>query len=361
MESEPVNRTNALEAFASRATPVYQDGKTLAKGGDGMAIDVRTDSGRPKILLSRRWPEAVEAELRERYDVTVDPEDRPLDAAAFTEAMRHFDALCPTVTDRIDADILSIPDRRVRIVANYGAGIEHVDLEAAKAAGIVVTNTPDVLTDATADIALTLLLMASRRAAEGEWELRSGGWTGWRPTHMLGTSLSGKLLGLVGYGRIARATADRARAFGMQIAYYSRRRAEIEDGARYVPSIESLAAEADVLSLHCPGGAETRHLVNTALLDRMKPTAILINTARGSVVDEAALATALQDGKIAAAGLDVFEREPQVTPALLTLPNIVLLPHLGSATLETRIEMGRRAGANMDRFFAGEEPHDRVA
>lgn len=331
------------------------------KGGDGMAIDVRADGGRPRILLSRRWPDTVEAELRERYDVTVDPRDQPLGAPAFIEAMKSFDALCPTVTDRIGAEILSIPDRRVRIIANYGAGIEHVDLEAAKAAGIVVTNTPDVLTDATADIAMTLLLMASRRAAEGERELRSGGWTGWRPTHMLGTSLSGKLLGLVGYGRIARATADRARAFGMEIAYYSRRRADDEQGARYVTSLDALATEADVLSLHCPGGTATRHLVNAALLDRMKPTAILINTARGSVVDEAALAGALRERTIAAAGLDVFEREPQVTLALLDLPNIVLLPHLGSATVETRIEMARRAGANLDRFFAGEEPHDRVA
>ncbi|MEC4592164.1 D-glycerate dehydrogenase [Nitrospirillum amazonense] len=319
----------------------------------------------PKILLTRRWPDAVEAHLRQRYDVTVDPGDRPLSAAELTEAMGRYDAICPTVTDRIGAAILAAPNARVRILGNFGAGFEHIDLEAAKAAGIVVTNTPDVLTDATADLAILLMLMASRRAGEGERELRAGQWTGWRPTHLLGQGLAGKRLGLVGFGRIAQATAARARAFGLSIAYYSRRRAdagvEAALAATHIGSLEELAATSDVLSLHCPGGPATRHLVNAALLARMKPTAILVNTARGTVVNEADLIATLSSGAIAAAGLDVFEGEPAVNPGLIALPNAVLLPHLGSATLETRTAMGMRVAANLDRFFAGEVPHDRVA
>ncbi|MBB6253119.1 2-hydroxyacid dehydrogenase [Nitrospirillum iridis] len=319
----------------------------------------------PKILLTRRWPDAVEAHLRQRYDVTVDPADRPLSAAELTEAMGRYDAICPTVTDRVGAAILAVPDARVRILGNFGAGFEHIDLEAAKAAGIVVTNTPDVLTDATADLAILLMLMASRRAGEGERELRAGQWTGWRPTHLLGQGLAGKRLGLVGFGRIAQATAARARAFGLSIAYHSRRRADVGVeaalDATHVDSLEELAATSDVLSLHCPGGPATRHLVNATLLARMKPTAILVNTARGTVVNEGDLIAALSSGAIAAAGLDVFEGEPAVNPGLIALPNAVLLPHLGSATLETRTAMGMRVAANLDRFFAGEVPHDRVA
>ncbi|MDG2521554.1 D-glycerate dehydrogenase [Caulobacter segnis] len=317
---------------------------------------------RPKILLSRRWPQAVEAHLAARYDVTLNTDDRPLDEVGFREAMGRFDALCPTVSDKISAAVLAAPSPRVRIIANYGAGFEHIDLQAAKASGLVVTNTPDVLTDATADLALLLILMTSRRAGEGERELREGRWTGWRPTHMLGRSLAGKTLGLVGYGRIAKATAQRARAaLGMKIAYHSRRRAEDEQGAVYHNTLESLAAASDVLSLHTPGGAETRHMVDGALLRRMKPSAILINTARGSVVAEADLARALTEGVIAAAGLDVYEGEPAVNPVLLAAPNLVLLPHLGSATLETRTAMGMRVADNLDRFFDGEPPLDRVA
>jgi lactate dehydrogenase-like 2-hydroxyacid dehydrogenase len=222
-----------------------------------------------------------------------------------------------------------------------------------------------VLTDATAEIAVLLMLMASRRASEGERELRSDRWQGWRPTHLMGRDLAGKTLGLVGFGRIGQATAAMAaRAFGMKIAYYSRSRAapeaEAVTGGRYVASLDTLAAEADVLSLHCRGGAETHHLIDKALLARMKPSAILINTARGTVVNEADLAAALADGTIWAAGLDVYEREPAITPALLDLPNVVLLPHLGSATIETRTAMGMRVVANVDRFFAGEELLDRV-
>lgn len=319
----------------------------------------------PRLLLTRRWPDEVESELRSRYAVTVDPDDRRMSSAQLAQAMRDFDILCPTVSDRIDAAILSVPSPRVKLIANYGAGVDHIDLAAASAAGVPVTNTPDVLTEASAEIAILLMLMASRRASEGERELRAGGWQGWRPTHLMGRSLAGRTLGLVGFGRIGQATARQAvRAFGMKIAYHSRSRAtpeiEAETGASYFASLEALAADADVLSLHCAGGAATFHLIDAAILARMKREAILINTARGTVVDEAALAAALSSGAIRAAGLDVYEREPAITPALLDLPNLVLLPHLGSATLETRTAMGMRVVANVDRFVAGEELLDRV-
>ena len=317
---------------------------------------------KPKILISRRWPQAVETRLSARYDVTLNETDTPMTLDQLRAAMTEYDALCPTVSDKVPAEVLSAPGARVRIVANYGAGYEHIDLEAARAAGLVVTNTPDVLTDATAELALLLMLMAARRAGEGERELRAGEWRGWRPTHLLGQSLAGKTLGLVGYGRIARATAERAKALlGMSIAYHSRRRAEDEDGAVYFDSLEGLAEVADVLSLHTPGGPQTHHMINAGLLKRMKPGAILINTARGSVVNEEDVAQALNDGVIGGAGLDVYQGEPAINPALLAAPNAVLLPHLGSATLETRTAMGMRVADNLDRFFDGEPLLDRVA
>lgn len=317
---------------------------------------------KPKILISRRWPQAVETRLSARYDVTLNETDTPMTLDQLRAAMTEYDALCPTVSDKVPAEVLSAPGARVRIVANYGAGYEHIDLDAARAAGLVVTNTPDVLTDATAELALLLMLMAARRAGEGERELRAGEWRGWRPTHLLGQSLAGKTLGLVGYGRIARATAERAKALlGMSIAYHSRRRAEDEEGAVYFDSLEELAEVADVLSLHTPGGPQTHHMINAGLLKRMKPGAILINTARGSVVNEEDLAQALTEGVIAGAGLDVYQGEPAINPALLAAPNAVLLPHLGSATLETRTAMGMRVADNLDRFFDGEPLLDRVA
>lgn len=317
---------------------------------------------KPRILISRRWPDAVQQRLAARYDVTLNQTDTPLTIDQLKAAMGEYDALCPTVSDKAPAEVLLVPGGRVKIIANYGAGFEHIDLDAAKAAGVVVTNTPDVLTDATAELAVLLMLMTSRRAGEGERELRAGQWAGWRPTHLLGQSLAGKTLGLVGYGRIARATAQRAKAaLGMEIAYYGRRRAADEDGASYYETLESLAAVSDVLSLHTPGGPETHHIVDAALLARMKPTALLINTARGSVVNEADLARALTEGVIAGAGLDVYQGEPTVNPLLLAAPNAVLLPHLGSATLETRTAMGMRVADNLDAFFDGKPPLDRVA
>ncbi len=320
---------------------------------------------RPRILITRPWPKAAEDDLRRRYDVTVN-EGGPLDKAALIQAMHDYDALASTVTDKLDAEVFATPDARVRMVGNFGVGYEHIDVKAARAAGIRVSNTPDVLTDATADIALLLMLMTSRRAGEGERQVRSNGWKGWGTTHLMGQSLQGKTLGLIGFGRIGRATAHRAHAaLGMKIAYHNRRRVdpELEGplGATYVDRVEDLIETADVLSLHCPGGAETRHLINAERLKTMKPTAILINTARGSVVNEADLAQALRDNVIAAAGLDVYEAEPKVHADLLGLENVVLLPHLGSATVETRVKMGLRVCANIDRFFAGEPLIDPVA
>jgi lactate dehydrogenase-like 2-hydroxyacid dehydrogenase len=284
---------------------------------------------------------------------------------ALRAAMREYDALCPTVTDRIDESVLAVDGRRVQLLGNFGVGYNHIDIEAAKKLGVRVSNTPDVLTETTADLAILLLLMTTRRAGEGERELRDGRWTGWRPTHLMGQSLEGKLLGLIGFGRIAQATARKARqGFGMRIAYNSRRRAatevEQQTAAQYIDAVDTLVATCDVISLHCPGGASTFHLINAERLRLMKRNAVLINTARGPVVDEAALVAALCEKRIAAAGLDVYEEEPRVHPGLLTLENAVLLPHLGSATLETRTAMGMRVAQNLEAYFAGTPLRDPV-
>jgi lactate dehydrogenase-like 2-hydroxyacid dehydrogenase len=321
---------------------------------------------RPRLLITRRLPNSVHERLRNSYDVTANADDVPLDRHALARALREFDALVPTITDRVDAELLQGAPFRTRVIANFGAGIEHIDLEAARRAHIVVTNTPGALTEATAEIAVLLMLMAARRAGEGERLLRAGQWRGWAPTQLLGQDLRGKTLGLIGFGRIARETARRARALlDVRVAYHSRSRASAEDeaalGASYHDSLAALLADSDIVSLHCPGGAATRHLLNRQALAWMKPTAILINTARGSVVDENALADALSRGVIAAAGLDVYEAEPAVHAELLKLENVVLLPHLGSATLQTRTAMGMRAADNLDVFFGGGTPPNRVA
>ena len=313
-----------------------------------------------RILVTRRLPAPVEEVLAERLDAQLSDADDALSRPELVAALADCDILLPTITDRLGAEMLR-PGARVKLIANFGAGVEHIDLDAARAAGIIVTNTPDALTETTAELALTLMLMSARRAGEGERLIRSGGWTGWGPSALMGQGLTGKLLGLVGYGRIARSTAARARAFGMRIAYFSRSQvADPGDAVRF-DSLTALAEAADVLSLHVPGGDATRHMIDAALLKKMKPTSILINTARGSVVDEAALADALVSGSIAAAGLDVFEDEPKVQPALIGLENAVLLPHLGSATLECRMAMGMQAIANIDAFLAGQDPPNRVA
>ena len=320
---------------------------------------------RPRVLITRRWPDAVEQQIAARFDVEFNENDRPLDQADLAAAMSEFDVLCPTVCDRIDAEVIGSGDR-VKLIANYGVGFDHIDTEAAKAKGIAVTNTPGVLTDATADISLTLILMAARRAGEGERELRAGEWSGWRPTHKLGSSLKDKVLGLVGFGRIGIATARRAHhGFGMKIAYYGRREAEPaiarELGAEFYPDLTDLLGASDFVSLHVPGGAETEGLIGEAALAAMKPGAYLINTARGGIVDHAALAEALREGRLAGAGLDVYPAEPQVPQELLGLENVVLLPHLGSATRETRTAMGERALANVIAWSEGRTLPDRVS
>ncbi|MBT2134429.1 D-glycerate dehydrogenase [Croceibacterium sp. LX-88] len=318
-----------------------------------------------RVLVTRRWPEEVERALQERFEVVLNGPDRPLSQAELARAMNEFDVLCPTVSDKIDAAVFD-NGCRVRLIANYGVGFDHIDLAAAKAEGIAVTNTPGVLTDATADIALTLLLMAARRAGEGERELRDGRWSGWRPTHLIGSALKGKVLGLVGMGRIAVATARRAKhGFGMRVAYYGRRECEPEIAreleAEFFPDLHALLGASDFVSLHVPGGAETTNLIDAKALAAMKPTSYLINTARGGIVDHDALADALDNHRIAGAGLDVYPHEPEVPAALLGLENVVLLPHLGSANAETRIAMGMKALANVEAFAKGEPLPDRVA
>ncbi len=320
---------------------------------------------KPKVIVTRRWHEDVEAVLRERFDTQLNEDDHPMSVAELQDALRNADAVLPTVCDKVTAEVLGVDDMRARILGSNGVGFNHIDLDAAKAAGLTVTNTPEVLTDCTADLAMTLLLAVARRAGEGERHLRNGEWTGWRPTHMMGTSVTGKTLGLIGMGRIARAVATRAaRGFDMKIVFHDPfpPGAEALAGLNAVQaeSPEDVYAQADFLSLHCPGGKETYHLIGTQVFKAMKPGAFLINTARGDVVDEAALVDALRDGEIAGAGLDVFEKEPAVTPALIEMENVVLLPHLGSATRETRKAMGMRVVENIEAFFSGETPRDKL-
>jgi lactate dehydrogenase-like 2-hydroxyacid dehydrogenase len=320
---------------------------------------------RPKIVLTRRWPEAVEKSLAERFDVRLPAEDRSLDAAQLQALVGDADALCPTVTDRIDAAVLAAAGPRLRIIGNYGVGFEHIDLQAARARKLCVTNTPDVLTAATADLTMALILALARRVVEGDAWVRRGQWPGWCPTQMLGTQVSGKTLGLVGYGRIARAVAARAHhGFGMKVRVFSPRLDSRSAGPLPIetcPTVEAVLERADFVSLHCPSRAETRHLIDATRLRLMPRHAFLINTARGNIVDEAALVAALAQGVIAGAGLDVYEREPQLAAGLAALPNVVLLPHLGSATHETRIAMGMRVLQNLEAFFAGRSPPDRIA
>lgn len=320
---------------------------------------------RPVVVVTRRLPEEVEADLARDFEVRLNADDVPLSADGLKEALRTADALLPTVSDRLTAEVLAVEPLRAKIIANFGVGFNHIDVNAAKARGLAVSNTPDVLTDATADTAMTLLLMVARRAGEGERHVRAKAWTGWRPTHMLGTHVTGKTLGLVGMGRIARAVARRAHhGFGMKVIFHDPYPPSPQEaaalGAEPVGSLDDVFARADFVSLHCPATPETRHLVNAGRLQQMKKGAFLINTARGDVVDEAALVQALKAGTIAGAGLDVFEREPVVTEDLLAMENVVLLPHLGSATRETRIAMGMRALENLRLYFAGKPLRDKV-
>jgi len=320
---------------------------------------------KPKVIITRKWPEAAEARARELFDVTLNKDDHPMSVADLQEALKTADAVCPTVSDKVSAEVLSATPLRCKILGNFGVGFNHIDLQAAKERNLVVTNTPDVLTDCTADIAMTLMLMVARRAGEGERHVRMKAWTGWRPTHMIGTKVTGKTLGLIGMGRIARAMAHKAHhGFGMRIIFtdpYPPPPEIVKDlKAESRNTVENILQEADFVSLHCPGGDETRHLINDARLAMMKPSAFIINTARGDVIEPAALIKAIKQGRIAGAGLDVYEGEPRVQEEFLTMENVVLLPHLGSASMETRVAMGMRAIENVQAFFSGISPRDRV-
>ncbi|SIS49724.1 Lactate dehydrogenase [Roseivivax lentus] len=312
---------------------------------------------KPKILITRGWPAECEARAARDYDATLNADDAPLDTDQMRAALADYDAVCPTVTDALPADLFE-GSPRAWIIGNFGVGYNHIDVAAAKAAGIAVSNTPGVLTDCTADIALTLMLMIARRAGEGERMVRAGAWHGWTPTQLIGTKLSGKTLGIVGMGRIGIATARRAQhGFGMKVVYYNRSEVAAErlqglDATR-LPSIDAVCEAADMVSLHLPGGGENSGMIDAARLDLIGPEGFLINTARGDVVDEAALTAALEAGRIRGAGLDVFAKEPHVPDALRHLDNVVLLPHLGSATAETRAAMGHMVLDNLDAFFAG--------
>lgn len=320
---------------------------------------------KPSVLISRRWPASVEAKLQQHFHVTLNTEDRPLSAAEFKSALQHYDAICPTVTDTLSAEVLRVANKRCRILGNFGVGYNHIDIEAARSEGLIVTNTPRVLTESTADIAMTLLLMSARRGAEGDRLVRAGQWHGWCPTQMMSSDVTGATLGLIGFGRIAQAVARKAHhGFGMKILYTKPSPADpiiVADlQAEACSSVEELLTRCDYVSLHCPGGASTRHLINAERLKLMKPTAHLINTARGDVVDSQALVDALNKRQIAGAGLDVYEGEPEIHPGFRELENITLLPHLGSATIATRTAMGEKVLANLHAFFTGQELPDRV-
>lgn len=315
-----------------------------------------------RLLVTRRMTAAAEAAISQAFEARFRDSTSPLTEAEAVAALRDNDAVLPTLGDPFTAGVLGTADRRARVLANFGAGFNHIDLGAARAAGIVVTNTPDVVTDATADIALTLILMCARRAGEGERLVRSGRWTGWHPTQMLGRHVTGRTLGIIGMGRIGQAIARRGHfGFGMPVIFHNRSAVtDLDLPARQVP-LPELLAQADIVVTAVPGGASTRHLIGAAELAAMKPGAILVNIARGDVVDEGALITALETGRLGGAGLDVYEREPLVPQALLARDDVVLLPHLGTATEEVRTDMALRALANLSAFFRGEPPPDRVA
>jgi glyoxylate reductase len=307
---------------------------------------------------------AVEARMAELFEVTLSSDDVQLDAGGLARVMQHSDVLVPTLTDHLDAAAIAAAGPDLKLIANFGNGVDHIDLAAARARGIMVTNTPGVFTEDTADMTMALILSVPRRLAEGDKVARSGGWTGWTPNHMLGHRVGGKVLGIIGMGRIGRAVAKRARAFGLSIHYHNRHRlpraVEDELGATWHAVPDTLLRTADIVSIHCPHTAETHELINAARIASMKSSAYLINTARGEICDEAALIDALVSGRIAGAGLDVFSHEPAVDPRLAALDNVVLLPHMGSATFEGREASGARVIANIRAWVDGHRPPDQV-
>lgn len=317
----------------------------------------------PRVIATRKLPAPVEERLRANFTVALNEDDTPFTPGRLAEALRQADGVLCAVTDRMSADLLGTEGLQTRVLANFGVGVNNIDLAAAEKAGIAVGNTPDVLTDATADLAIALMLAATRRMYETEKMLREGRWQGFSLTAQLGMGLSGKTIGIVGMGRIGQATAGRAAlGFGMKVTYYNRSplRVTLDFPAERRETIEEVMAEADVVSLHIPGGGENRGRISAAMIAAMKPTAYLVNTARGDVVEEPALIAALAEGRIAGAGLDVFAEEPKVPAELIALDNVTLLPHIGSATLETRTAMGMLAVDNLEAFFAGKPMPARV-
>ncbi len=319
---------------------------------------------RLSVVVTRRLPEAVETRMSELFDVTLRPDDVPMTREALAAAMRGADVLVPTITDEIDAALLAQAGDRLKLIANFGAGVDNIDVQTARQRGIHVSNTPGVLTEDTADMTMALILAVRRRIPEGLSIMQKGDWEGWAPTGNLGHRVGGQRLGVLGMGRIGQAVARRAAAFGMQVHYHNRRRLRPETeedlGATYWESLDQMVARVDILSINCPHTPSTFHLMNARRLKLMKPSAVIVNTSRGEVIDENALTRMLRAQEIAGAGLDVFEHGADVNPRLRELPNVVLLPHMGSATLEGRIEMGEKVLINIKTFADGHRPPDLV-
>jgi glyoxylate reductase len=317
-----------------------------------------------KVVLTRRLPDAVETRMRELFDAELNLTDKPMSRADLEAAVQRADVLVPTITDAIDADLIAGAGEQLKMIASFSAGVNHIDIDAAVGRGLIVTNTPGVLTEDTADLSMALILAVSRRIVEGAQVMNEGRFEGWTPTWMCGRKLWGKRLGIIGMGRIGQALARRARAFGIQVHYHNRKPVSPmiaeELGATYWDDLDQMLARMDIISLNCPATRETHHLLSSERLARLQPHAFLINTARGELIDEAALAEAVAAGRIAGVGLDVYENEPAVHPGLPGRPGVVLLPHLGSATIEARQDMGDRVIANIMTFQNGHRPPDRV-
>ncbi len=327
-------------------------------------MNEKASQNRPKVVVTRKLPDAIETRMAELFDIQLNLADNPMDQAALEEAARTADVLVPTVTDDINADVIRAGKNTLKLIANFGAGVNHIDAVAAKEAGITITNTPGVLTDDTADLAMSLLLSVPRRIFEGEKILRAGEWSGWAPTFLMGRRIQGKRLGIIGMGRIGQAIAKRAKAFNIAVHYHKRSRLpnEIENEleATYWDNLDEMLTRMDFVSVNCPLTEETHHLLNRDRLKKLQPHAVLINTARGEIIDEHALADLIEVGRIAGAGLDVFEQEPTINPKLLELDNVVLLPHMGSATIEARVAMGEKVLINIRAFVDGHKAPDRV-
>lgn len=327
--------------------------------------DTRIDRPRrPNVRVTRRLLPDTESRMAELFDAAFNADDTPMSTDALTSAMQTSDVIVPTVTDRIDAAIIAAAGPNLRLIANYGNGVDHIDLSAARARGIMITNTPGVFTEDTADMTMALILSVPRRLAEGDKLVRAHRWQGWSPTHMLGHRVGGKTLGIIGMGRIGQAVAARARAFGLAIHYHNRHRlpaaVEQASAATWHDSVDSLLAVADIVTIHCPHNVDSHGMVDARRIALMKAEAYVINTARGDICDEDALIAALAQGRIAGAGLDVYGREPAVDERLLALENVVLLPHMGSATFEGRLDSGNRVIANIRAWVDGHRPPDQV-